>query len=190
MIKIEFGNEQNNNITIYNVRCRAIYAGSGEKSTRITFSSERLLDPERPMINWTTGEIYAEQSPRLISYDRNGSFAKHENYGVYSYSYDNGEGGLETGKIFIGKKRKSPTYKEKRGCFEKRTTITMESKGIKLIEGDAEICFTGKRDGKVVNITVPLCITGNGGKFTVPKETSKIQWKISYSDNVKMMIAR
>ena len=63
MIKIEFGNEQNNNITIYNVRCRAIYTGSGEKSTRITFSSERLLDPERPMINSTTGEIYAEQSP-------------------------------------------------------------------------------------------------------------------------------
>ena len=61
---------------------------------------------------------------------------------------------------------------------------------IKLIEGDAEICFTGKSDGKVINITVPLCITGNGGKFTVPKETSKIQWKISYSDNVKMMIAR
>ena len=68
MIKIEFGNEQNNNnnITIYNVRCRAIYTGSGEKSTRITFRSERLLDPVRPMINWTTGEIYAEQSPRLI----------------------------------------------------------------------------------------------------------------------------
>ncbi len=75
MIKIEFGNEQNNNITIYNVRCRAIYTGSGEKSTRITFSSERLLDPERPMIIGRP-EKYAEQSPRLISYDRNGSFAK------------------------------------------------------------------------------------------------------------------
>ena len=190
MIKIEFGNEPNNNSTIHNVRCRAIYTGCGKNSTRITFRSERLLDPERPMINWTTGEIYADQSAGLISYDRNGSFAKHKNYGVYSYSYDNGEGRVETGKMFIGKKRESPTYRETRGCFEKRTTITMESKGIKLIEGDAEICFTGKSDGKVVNITVPLCITGNGGKFTVPKETSRIQWKISYSDNVKMMIAR
>ena len=75
-IKIEFGNEQNNNITIYNVRCRAIYTGSGEKSTRITFSSERVLRPGKTDDNWTTGEIYAEQSPRLISYDRNGSFAK------------------------------------------------------------------------------------------------------------------
>lgn len=190
MIRIEFVNGQNNNITIHNVRCRAIYTGSGEKSTRITFSSERLLDPKRPMINWTTGEIYADQNAGLISYGRNGPLARNENYGVYSYSYDNGEGGLETGKMFIGIKRESPTYRRKRGCFEKRTTITMESKRIKLIEGDAEICFTGERDGKVVNITVPLCITGNGGKFTFPKETSKIQWKISYSENVKMMIAK
>ncbi len=56
---------------------------------------------------------------------------KHENYGVYSYSYDNGEGGLETGKIFIGKKKNRRHIKRRRGCFEKRTTITMESKGIK-----------------------------------------------------------
>ena len=84
MIKIEFGNEQNNNITIYNVRCRAIYTGCGKNSTRITFRSERLLDPERPMINWTTGEIYADQSAGLISYDRNGLYVKHKNYGVYS----------------------------------------------------------------------------------------------------------
>ena len=189
MIKIKFENEpNNNNITIHNVRCKAIYTGSGEKSTRITFSSERLLDSERS-INWTTGEIYADQNPGSISYGRNGPLAKNKNYGVYSYSYANGEGGFETDKMFIGIKRESPTCTY-RGCFKKRITITMKSKGIKLIEGDAEICFTGKRDGKVVDITVPLCITGNGGKFTFPKETSKIQWKISYSENVKMMIAK
>lgn len=46
MIEIEFSNKQNNNITIHNVKCRAIYTGCGKNSTRITFSSERLLDPE------------------------------------------------------------------------------------------------------------------------------------------------
>lgn len=47
MIEIEFSNKQNNNITIHNVKCRAIYTGCGKNSTRITFSSERLLDPEK-----------------------------------------------------------------------------------------------------------------------------------------------
>ena len=190
MIEIEFSNKQNNNITIHNVKCRAIYTGCGKNSTRITFSSERLLDPEKSKIDWTTGVIFADSHAEPFEYDRNDSFVKEANYGIYNYSYDNGEEKTETGKMFIGRKRRSPTYREKRGCFKKRTTITMESRGIKLIKGDAEICFTGKSDGKVINITVPLCITGNGGKYTVPKETSKIQRKISYSDNVKMMIAR
>ena len=120
MIKIEFGNEPNNNITIHNVRCRAIYTGCGKNSTRITFRSERLLDPERPMINWTTGEIYADQSAGLISYDRNGSFAKHKNYTVIH---------MTTAKVGLKPERCLSGKRENRRHIERREGV---SKSVQL----------------------------------------------------------
>ena len=74
-----------------------------------------------------------------------------------------------------------------RGCFGKRTTVTIKSEGLELTEGDVEIHFTGRRDGKAVNVAVPLCITGKGGKFTILPKTVKRMWKIVYTDALKMM---
>lgn len=185
MIKIEFSNQERLGSLCY----KASYTEPGIKKTTIRFESIRLINSNSQSVNISTGKIepYIAGVVHELSIGKEVNNALRRNPGLYRYSYDADEGQTEVGKIFIGRKPRLPIIKEKGVCFGKRTTVTIKSEGLELTEGDVEIHFTGRRDGKAVNVAVPLCITGKGGKFTILPKTVKRMWKIVYTDALKMM---
>lgn len=188
MIKIEFSNQECLGRLCY----KASYTKPGIKETTIRFESIRLVSFNSQSVNTSTGKIepYIVGDVLELLIDDEVNKALRRNPGLYRYSYDADEGQTEVGKIFIGKKPELPIIREMRGCFGKRTTVTIKSEGLELTEGDVEIHFTGRRDEKTVNVAVPLCITGKDGKFTIlPKKVNMI-WKIVYNDTIKMITER
>lgn len=185
MIKIEFSNQERLGSLCY----RASYTEPGIQETTIRFESIRLIDSNSQAVNISTGKIepYIAGVVHELSIGKEVNKTLGRNPGLYRYAYDSDEGKEEVGKIFIGKKPKLPIIKEKGVCFGKRTTVTITSEGLELTDGDAEIHFTGRHGGKAVDVAVPLCITGKGGKFTILPKTVKRMWKIVYTDALKMM---
>lgn len=188
MIKIEFSNQERLGSLCY----KASYTEPGIKKTTIRFESIRLINSNSQSVNISTGKIepYIAGVVHELSIGKEVNNALRRNPGLYRYSYDADEGRTEVGKIFIGKKPRRPTIKKKGVCFGKRTTVTIKSEGLELTEGDVEIHFTGRRDGKTVNVAVPLCITGKDGKFTILPQKVNMIWKIVYNDTIKMITER
>lgn len=188
MIKIEFSNQERLGSLCY----KASYTKPGIKETTIRFESIRLINSNSQSVNTSTGKIepYIAGVVHELSIGKEVNKTLGHNPGLYRYSYDADEGQTEVGKIFIGKKPRRPTIKKKGVCFGKRTTVTIKSEGLELTEGDVEIHFTGRRDGKTVNVAVPLCITGKDGKFTILPQKVNMIWKIVYSDTIKMITER
>lgn len=188
MIKIEFSNQERLGSLCY----KASYTEPGIKKTTIRFESIRLINSNSQSVNISTGiiEPYIAGEIHELQIDAGVNGILRRNPGLYRYAYDTDEGRTEVGKIFIGKKPRRPTIKKKGVCFGKRTTVTIKSEGLELTEGDVEIHFTGRSDGKTVNVAVPLCITGKDGKFTILPQKVNMIWKIVYSDTIKMITER